>query len=87
MFVIMVYDVGVDRVYKVLSISRKYLTWVQNSVLEGEITDADFIRLKDELARVIDRERDAITFYILRTTAYMRKEHMGIVKGEPSTIL
>ena len=34
MFVILVYDVGEKRVAKVLKICRKYLTWVQNSVLE-----------------------------------------------------
>lgn len=34
----MVYDVNEKRVNKVLKIGRKYLNWVQNSVLEGEIT-------------------------------------------------
>lgn len=84
MFVIVVYDVNVNNVSRVLSIARKYLTWVQNSVLEGEITEANFMRLKEELSRVIDKERDSVTFYILRTTAYLRKEHLGIVKGESS---
>ncbi len=87
MSVIMVYDVGVDRVSKVLSIARKYLTWIQNSVLEGEITEADFVRLKSEVLRVINKEEDSVVFYILRTTAYMRKEHLGVVKGERSIVL
>lgn len=34
MYVVMVYDVGVERV------GRRYLTWVQNSVLEGELSPA-----------------------------------------------
>ena len=38
MFIILVYDVGEKRVAKVLKICRKYLNWVQNSVLEGEIS-------------------------------------------------
>ena len=48
MFVIMVYDVNQKRVAKVLKIARKYLNWVQNSVLEGEITDAKYEKLKVE---------------------------------------
>ncbi|MEM2047039.1 MAG: CRISPR-associated endonuclease Cas2 [Candidatus Jordarchaeales archaeon] len=87
MFVIMVYDVGEERLPKILSIGRKYLTWIQNSVFEGEISDANFIRLKDKLSKAINREHDAITFYILRTTAYMKKENLGIIKGESTTII
>jgi CRISPR-associated protein Cas2 len=50
MFVILVYDVNQKRVAKVLKIARKYLTWVQNSVLEGEISEANLKKLKKELA-------------------------------------
>lgn len=87
MFVIMVYDVGEERLPKVLSIGRRYLTWIQNSVFEGEISDANFIRLKDKLSKTIDKEHDAITFYILRTTAYLKRENLGIIKGESTTII
>ncbi|MDK2856486.1 MAG: CRISPR-associated protein Cas2 [Bacillota bacterium] len=81
MFVIEVYDVSQKRVAKVLKISRKYLYWVQNSVLEGEITDAYFQMLKAELARVINNEEDSIIFYTFRSTKYSERESMGIVKG------
>lgn len=87
MFVIMVYDVGKERLPKVLSVGRKYLTWIQNSVFEGEISDANFIRLKDELSKAMDKKHDAVTFYILRTTAYLKKETLGIVKGESTIIM
>jgi CRISPR-associated protein Cas2 len=81
MFVILVYDVGVKRVGKVLKICRKYLTWVQNSVLEGEITEAAYKRLKIELKRVIEENEDSVIFYILRTTKYSERETMGVKKG------
>lgn len=84
---IMVYDVGKERLLKVLNIGRRYLTWIQNSVFEGEISDANFIRLKNQLLKAIDKEYDSITFYILRTTAYLKKENLGIVKGESATIM
>lgn len=87
MFVIMVYDVGKERLPKVLSIGRMYLTWIQNSVFEGEISDANFIRLKDKLSKAIDDNYDSITFYVLRTTAYMKKENLGVIKGESTTMV
>jgi CRISPR-associated protein Cas2 len=83
----MVYDVNIKRVSKVLKISRMYLTWVQNSVLEGEITEANFMKLKKRLDEVIDKKEDTITFYILKTTTYMRKETIGIIKGETTQTL
>ncbi|RLG59705.1 CRISPR-associated endonuclease Cas2 [Candidatus Geothermarchaeota archaeon] len=87
MYIILVYDVGVERVNKVLKICRKYLTWVQNSVLEGEISRANYMKLKHQLSKVIEKQRDSILFYILRSTAYMSKERLGVVKGEPLNIL
>jgi CRISPR-associated protein Cas2 len=83
----MVYDIKVERVNKVLKIARKYLTWIQNSVLEGEISDAKFERLKYELKEVIDEDEDSIVFYLLRTTRYSSREIMGVQKGGEVRIL
>ncbi|MGB9881791.1 MAG: CRISPR-associated endonuclease Cas2 [Methanomassiliicoccales archaeon] len=87
MYIIMVYDIKVERVNKVLKIARKYLTWIQNSVLEGEISDAKFERLKYELKEVIDEDEDSIVFYLLRTTRYSSREIMGVQKGGEVRIL
>ena len=46
MFVLMFYDVGEKRVNKVLKVARRYLTWIQNSVLEGDLSPATFEALK-----------------------------------------
>jgi len=81
MFVIMVYDVNVKRVAKALKISRKYLHWVQNSVFEGEITQAKFVKLKNELKDLINKEEDSVIFYILRSTSYTKREIIGLEKG------
>ena len=51
MFIIVVYDICEDRVVRILKICRKYLNWVQNSVFEGEITKANFVKLKAELEK------------------------------------
>lgn len=87
MYVIMVYDVGVERVGRVLKVARKYLTWVQNSVLEGEVTRAQLAYLKAELRGVIDETRDSVMFYVLRSSDWFRRESMGVQKSEPTWLL
>ena len=87
MFVILVYDVGQKRVGKVLKTSRKYLYWVQNSVLEGEINESSFKKLKIELEKIIDKEYDSVMFYTFRTTKYSEREFMGIRKGGEDNFL
>lgn len=62
MYVIMVYDVNVSRVQKLLKIGRKYLTWVQNSVFEGELTEAQFAKLTREVQKRIDPREDSRNF-------------------------
>jgi len=81
MFAILVYDVGENRVAKVLKICRKYLNWVQNSVLEGEIAAADLKRLKLELKSALNEEEDSVIIYILRTTKYSERQTIGVKKG------
>ena len=46
MYVIIVYDVNVERVSKVCNFLRQYLNWIQNSVFEGEITKAELLKIK-----------------------------------------
>ncbi|MDL1956059.1 MAG: CRISPR-associated endonuclease Cas2 [Candidatus Desulfofervidus auxilii] len=87
MFVIMVYDVEVKRVNKVLKTARKYLYWVQNSVLEGDISPAKLEKLKSELKHIINEEKDSIVFYTFRTTRYSSREIMGIRKGGENAII
>ena len=87
MFLIMVYDIEEKRVAKVLKIARKYLTWVQNSVLEGEIRRAAYERLKVELKNTIDEETDSVIFYKFRTRMYTDRETMGIKKGGEDIVL
>ncbi len=83
----MVYDVNQKRVNKVLNTARKYLEWIQNSVLEGEITEAKFERLKREIELIIDEEEDSVIFYIMRTTKYSERQIIGIEKNKREQIL
>lgn len=87
MYAILVYDVNVERVSKVLKICRKYLYWVQNSVFEGEITQAKLEKLKSELKRDIREDEDSVIIYTFRTLRYSKREIIGLKKGGEELIL
>lgn len=87
LFAIIVYDVGEKRVARVLKTCRKYLNWVQNSVLEGEITETNLKKLKAELSKIIEDDEDSVIFYTWRTQKYSDREIMGLEKGGQSLII
>jgi len=82
MYVIMVYDVRENRTAKICRTTRQYLTWIQNSVFEGEITNADLFRLKKQLNIILDQNEDSVIFYLLTTRTPLKKETIGKTKGE-----
>ncbi|AEX84731.1 CRISPR-associated endoribonuclease Cas2 [Marinitoga piezophila KA3] len=81
MFVILYYDANEKRVSKFLKVCRKYLTWVQNSVFEGEITKANLEKLKYELKTKV-KDNDSIIIYEFRSMNYSKREVIGIDKKE-----
>ncbi|MCL6562807.1 MAG: CRISPR-associated endonuclease Cas2 [Firmicutes bacterium] len=87
MFVILVYDAEARRDPKVLKICRKYLDWIQNSVFEGDITEAKLKKLKRELEKVIDHRRDYIVFYTTENMTIVRRETLGSPKTMEGNIL
>ncbi len=74
----MIYDVDVKRVTKVLKIGRKYLNHIQNSVLEGDLSPAQYKQLKHEVTETINADHDSVRFYVLRTTQYMTIDKLGV---------
>ena len=85
MYVIIVYDVAVERVNKVKKFLRQYLHWVQNSVFEGEVTLAEFERIKAGLADIIDEDEDSILIYKLRSMP--KRESLGVEKNPMEDII
>jgi len=87
MFVILVYDFGEKRVGRALKIARKYLHWVQNSVFEGEITQANLLKLKKEMEQIMDPDEDSIILYTFRTLKYSERQTMGVKKGGDDLVI
>lgn len=62
MYVIMVYDMEAHRTQRALKIGRRYLTHVQNSVLEGELTEGELSRLRTEIDDLLEEDESAIIY-------------------------
>jgi len=80
-FVILVYDVGEERVAKVLKKCRQYLYWVQNSVFEGESTPTRLRQLYKELDKILDKSEDSVIVYKFESMKYSSREIIGRDKG------
>jgi len=86
MFVILVYDAGEKRVQKFHRISKRFLTWIQFSVFEGELSNAQLETLKSELKKVMKSEEDSLIIYSFRTQKYFLREVIGVEKNNPDEI-
>lgn len=77
MYIIAVYDVGEKRVGKMLKLCRRYLNWIQNSVLEGEITTAQLEKFKFEANAIMDEKTDSLIIFKTRQEKWLDKEIVG----------
>lgn len=87
MYVVVVYDVAVERVNKVRGFLKQYLNWVQNSAFEGEISEGTFAEVKIGLTEIIDESQDSIIFFTAMSQKWLKKEVLGIEKSEISSII
>lgn len=77
MYVILVYDVGEKRVGKMLKLCRRYLSWIQNSVLEGNLSKAQLRALRIQIDDIIDKDEDSVILFSSRMEYSMDKEILG----------
>ncbi len=77
MFVILVYDVNEKRVSKYLKLVRQYLTHIQRSVFEGEITAAQLKELKEKIKELMEEEEDSVVIYKFESKKYYERETLG----------
>jgi len=87
MYIIVAYDVGVERVNQVRIFLRQYLNWVQNSVFEGDATESELMRIERGLKERIDESVDFIVIYQLSSNQYLKTKKLGTPKSDISTIL
>ena len=83
MMVLITYDVetvtsaGEKRLRRVSKECQNYGQRVQNSVFECVVTEAQFVLLRNEIASIIDMEKDTVRFYFLGNNWNNRVEYIG----------
>lgn len=82
MYIVLVYDVsqeenGARRWSRIFKICKKYLTHIQNSVFEGELSKGQLAQLQKELIEYIDKELDSVIIFKSRQEKWLDKEFWG----------
>lgn len=89
MYIILVYDILADedgpRVSRnTFKICKKYLTHIQKSVFEGNLTELNFMKLKTELNKHIRKDKDSVLVFRSRDERWLEKHYLGLVDEKTS---
>ncbi len=87
MYVLLVYDIEVARVVKVHKFLKRHLHWVQNSVFEGELTDAQLETVRAGLRRLLSNDADSVLIYTAREQRWLKRETLGKERSEIGNLL
>jgi CRISPR-associated protein Cas2 len=78
MYLVISYDIQSDRrrtkIHKVL---KNYGSWIQYSVFECDINKMQYLRLRDQLERLINVDDDSLRFYLLCEECKRKIERIG----------
>ncbi|MDY3705991.1 CRISPR-associated endonuclease Cas2 [Vagococcus lutrae] len=83
MYVVLIYDIPLDDKGSKVSrnlfkICRKYLTHVQKSVFEGELTPGKLKQLEMELKEYIRPDVDSVIVFKSRQKKWLQKDFWGV---------
>ena len=87
MMVVISYDVSKDtlegkkRLRKVAKACESHAQRVQNSVFEADLDYSTFLKLKESLLKIVDKNVDSMRFYYLGNHWKRKVEHYGAKKG------
>ncbi|ADC46650.1 CRISPR-associated protein Cas2-1 [Methanobrevibacter ruminantium M1] len=87
MYVIIVYDIKVERVNKVKSFLRQHLFWIQNSVFEGELTNSEYKAVTDGLLNIIEEDEDSVIIYQLMMEESLTRNVLGVEKASVDDVI
>ncbi|MBO9638179.1 MAG: CRISPR-associated endonuclease Cas2 [Siphonobacter aquaeclarae] len=87
MYVILVYDIGEKRVGRMLKLCRKYLHWIQNSVFEGEMTEAQLQELLMHAGKIMDEKVDSLILFKSRDERWLDKQIIGQERSDIGVFL
>ena len=92
MYCILVYDIemskdGAKVSRNIFKTCKKYLTHIQKSVFEGEITELQYMKLKVELSKHIRKDIDSVIIFKSRNEKWLEKEFWRLEDDKMSNFL
>jgi len=87
LYIILVYDVGVERVDRVRVYLKRYLNWIQNSAFEGELTEGELAQVRVGLRGLIVESEDSVLIFKTSNKRWVDKEVVGVEKSEVSPFI
>ena len=92
MYVILVYDIKSDEggqkiLSKTFKTCKKYLSHIQNSVFEGELSKSQITKLQYELNDIIRKDRDSVIIFKSRNEKWLEKEMWGLNNDKTSNCI
>lgn len=87
MYIVLIYDICLSEDKKIkkddsrvmrrtFKTCKKYLTHIQKSVFEGELSDVQLLKLKSELKKELRPEKDSCIIFSSRNNHWMKKEFL-----------
>jgi CRISPR-associated protein Cas2 len=86
-YVIIAYDIVVERLDKVRHVLKQYLNWIQNSAFEDEISAGKLEELRLKIFDLIDVEQDSIVVFSSSNPTWISKIIWGREKAATDSIL
>lgn len=92
MYVILVYDIKSDDggqkvLNRTFKTCKKYLSHIQNSVFEGELSNAQITKLQYELNAIIRKDIDSIILFKSRSERWLEKDMWGAKEDKTSNFV
>jgi len=79
-----VYDVEAKRTVKFHKFLKKRLTWIQNSIFEGELSDSEFFKVKSTIKKMC-KKSESVVIYTLFSSKYIDRYIVGTKEGKELT--
>ncbi|MGC9079698.1 MAG: CRISPR-associated endonuclease Cas2, partial [Nanopusillaceae archaeon] len=80
-YVIIAYDISIERQDEVREFLKRYLNHIQNSVFEGELSMDAIYYIKKNLEKMIDKNKDSVIIYVLPGKGYIKEKiELGVKK-------
>ena len=80
MYVVIVYDVDESRVGRMNRFLKRYVVWVQNSVFEGEISEALLADMEGRMRKLL-KINDSVLIYAAKTKSMLDRKVIGTERG------